>query len=96
MAGIFDKLGKAATDAANMAGNKAEELIEVGKLKSKISSTKQEIGMTMKEIGEYCYRAYENGDMTDDKITELCKKIEDCNKQIESLETQIKIAKNQC
>ena len=51
MSGIFDKISKAATSAATMAGNKAGEMMEVGKLKSRINSSKQDMGLAMKEIG---------------------------------------------
>ena len=56
MQDFLSKIGKTATTAASKAGNKAGEIVEVGKLKGKISSKKQDISLTKKEIGEYCYR----------------------------------------
>ena len=95
MAGLFDKISKAASSAATMAGNKAGEMMEVGKLKSRISSTRQDMGIAMKEIGEYCYGLYEEDKIEDEKIKELCDRIRDCQVQITELEKQIQMAKDQ-
>ncbi len=95
MAGFLDKLSKAATDAAAMAGNKAGEMIEVGKLKNKISSNKQDIGLAMKEIGEHYYCLYEEGKVDDEIVKELCERIKCCYEQIADLEKQIQLAKDE-
>lgn len=95
MAGFLDKLGKAASDAATKAGNKAGELMEVGKLKSRINSSKQDMGLAMKEIGEYYYGLYEEGKVEDEKVKELCSKIKACYEEIAELEKQIQLAKDE-
>lgn len=95
MAGLFDKISKAATEAATMAGNKAGELMEVGKLKNRINSNKQDIGLAMKEIGEHYYSLYEDGKVEDPLVKELCEKIKDCYEQIADLEKQIQLAKDE-
>jgi len=95
MAGLLDKIGKAASEAANMAGNKAGELIEVGKLKNRISSQKQEAGLAMKEIGEYYYSLYLNGQVDDDKVIGICDRIRACNDEIANLEKQIQLARDE-
>lgn len=95
MAGLFDKITKAASDAAVMAGNKAGEMMEVGKLKSKISSNKQDIGLAMKEIGEHYYSLYEEGKVDDEIVKELCERIKGCYEQIADLEKQIQLAKDE-
>ena len=95
MAGLFDKISKAATDAAVIAGNKAGELMEVGKLKSKISSEKQDIGLAMKEIGEYCYSLYEESKMEDETIKTICDRIKASYAEIAELEKQIQLAKDE-
>ena len=41
--GILDKVSRTAAAAAGKAGNKAGELLEVGKLKAQIAAQKQEI-----------------------------------------------------
>lgn len=95
MAGLFDKISKAATDAAVMAGNKAGELMEVGKLKSRISSEKQDIGLAMKEIGEYYYSLYEEGKVEDETVKTLCERIKASYAEIADLEKQIQLAKDE-
>lgn len=95
MQGFFNKVGKTASEAASKAGNKANELMEVGKLKSRISSKKQDMGLAKKEIGDYCYTLYEAGQIDDDKIVALCEKIKSFGAEIEDLERQIEIAKDE-
>ena len=48
MQNFLNKVGKTATEAASRAGNKAGELVEIGKLKGKISSKKQNIDIAKK------------------------------------------------
>ena len=95
MAGLFDKISKAATEAATMAGNKAGELMEVGKLKSKVASEKQDIGLAMKEIGEYCYSLYEENKIEDETIKAICDRIKVSYAEIAELEKQIQLAKDE-
>ena len=95
MAGFLDKIGKAASEAASIAGNKAGELIEVGKLKNRISSQKQDAGLAMKEIGEYYYGLYLEGQVTDERVISLCDRIKACNDEIANLEKQIQLARDE-
>ena len=94
MQDFLSKVGKTATAAANKAGNKASELFEVGKLKGKISSQKQEINAAKKAIGERYYALFGDGNIEDEKIKELCEKIAACHDTIGELEKQIEAAKD--
>lgn len=94
MQDFLSKIGKTATAAASKAGNKAGEIVEVGKLKGKISSKKQDIGLAKKEIGEYCYRLFGDDKLEDSIIVELCEKIKGYDEEIAELERQIQVAKN--
>lgn len=89
MQSFLNKVGKTATAAANKAGNKASEMIEVGKLKGKISSQKQDINTAKRDIGEYCYELFKDEKIDDDRIKELCAKIEAAESAIAELEVQI-------
>ena len=96
--GILDKVSKTAAAAAGKAGNKAGELLEVGKLKAQIAAQKQEISSVKKEIGNYCYSMYDGeelGDIDNDKIKELCVKIASANAVIADLENRIEAAKDE-
>lgn len=94
MQNFLNKVGKTATDVAGKAGNKASELIEVGKLKSKISAKKQETASAKKEIGNYCYGLFEQGGIDDSVILELCEKIKSSKEEIADLEQQIQDTKD--
>ena len=50
MQNFFNKIGKTASEAASKAGSKASELMEIGKLKGKITTKKQYIGTTKYRI----------------------------------------------
>jgi len=92
---FFNKVTKSAADAANKAGNKASELIEVGKIKAQIATQKQDVAAVKKEIGEYCFKLYEEGKIEDEKIREFCAKIIDINEIIEDLEKQLESVKDE-
>ena len=95
MQNFLNKVGKTATEAASRAGNKAGELVEIGKLKGKISSKKQNIDIAKKEIGQYCFDLFGDGKIEDYKILELCGRIKMYGEEIEELEEQIRAAKEQ-
>lgn len=95
MQDFLNKLSKSAATAANRAGNKAGEILEVGKLKNKISSKTQDIGTAKKEIGAYCYQLYKDGKIEDPAIKKYCETIAECNAEIDELEQQIKEIKEE-
>lgn len=95
MQSFLNKVGKTATDVASRAGNKASELLEVGKLKSRISAKKQDIVSAKKEIGNHCYELFLQGEMDDATIIELCEKIRMNREEIAELERQIQITKDE-
>ena len=89
MQGFFSKLGKTASNAANRAGNKAEEIKEVSKLKSRISSARSDIGIAKKDIGDYCFKLFKDGKIEDETIVELCEQIRDSYEEIKNMERMI-------
>lgn len=93
MQDFFNKAGKTASAAANKAGSKAGEMVEVGKIKSKISSQKQEMVSAKREIGQYCYDLFKDEKIADDNIKALCEKIKGCEDEIAKLEHEIKLVK---
>ena len=95
MKDFLSKVTKSATDAANKAGNKASELIEVGKIKAQVAAQKQDAVAVKKEIGEYCFKLYEEGKIEDEKIKEFCARIADINEVIEDLEKQLESVKDE-
>ncbi len=89
MKSFLDKVGKTASAAASKAGNKAGELLEIGKIKSKIASQKQDINTAKRNIGDYCYGLFQEEKLDDENIKELCEKIASCEAAIAELEQQI-------
>ena len=86
---FFARLSKSASNAANRAGNKAEEIKEVSKLKSRISSARSDIGIAKKDIGDYCYKLFKEGKLEDPEIIELCEQIRDSYAEIDNMERMI-------
>lgn len=93
MQDFLNKVTKQASKAANMAGNKASEMLEVTKLKSKLSDVNEVKKVTKNEIGEYCYDLYKEGSITDTHIINLCKKIDAAAEAAAEIERQIEKAK---
>lgn len=89
MQDFLSKLGKSATNAASRAGNKAEEIKEVSRLKSRISSARSDIGIAKKDIGDYCYKLFKEGKLEDPEIIELCEQIRDSYEEIDNMERLI-------
>ena len=95
MQDFLSKLGKSASNAASRAGNKAEEIKEVSKLKSRISSARSDIGIAKKDIGDYCYKLFKEDKLEDPQIIELCEQIRDSYEEIENMERMIEETKDE-
>lgn len=94
MKSFLNKVGKTATAAASKAGNKASELIEIGKIKGKISSQKQDMAEAKRKIGEHCYELFKAEKIEDERIKELCETIAACEALISDLEQRIEDVKD--
>ena len=89
MQDFYARLRRGASNAASRAGNKAEELKEISKLKSRISSARSDIGIAKKDIGDYCYKLFKEEKLEDPEIIELCEQIRDSYEEIEHMEQMI-------
>ena len=89
MQDFLARLTKSAGQAASRAGNKAEELKEVSRLKSRISSARSDIGIAKKDIGDYVFRLFKEGKIEDPELIELCEQIRDSYEEIENMEQMI-------
>lgn len=69
---LMDKVN----DIARMVGDKANELIEVGKLNLKMNQENAAVESLQKQIGEIAFGKFRSGDELDPEIEELCIKIE--------------------
>jgi len=82
---FFDKLNA----MAKSAGDKAGELIEIGKLNSRISAERDKIIGLQRQIGEYYFAKQQAGEALDPEAAALCDQICQANAQIAALETEI-------
>ena len=89
MQDFLSRLTKGASNAATRAGNKAEEIKEVSRLKSRISSARSDIGIAKKDIGDYCFKMFQEGKLEDPEIIELCEQIRDSYEEIDNMERMI-------
>ena len=93
MQDFFDKVGKQAIRAGNIAGNKASEMLEISKLKTKLNDVTQSRTLAKKEIGEYCYNMYKEGKINDPNILEFCRQIDATFEAAEEIERQMEAAR---
>ena len=89
MQDLFNKAAKFAKETAEKAADKTEELVEVGKLKSQISTAKTEINTAKKQIGEYYYEQFGAEAELPAEVKEFCTKIREQELLIEELEAKI-------
>ena len=91
MQDLFNKVGKLAKETAEKAADKTTELVEVGKLKSQISTAKSDIGTAKKQIGEYYYNLYDADTELPEEVATLCKNIKEQELLIDELEAKIEL-----
>ena len=89
MQSFLNKIGKTAGAVANKAGSKANELLEIGRLRGKISTEKQNIKAAKAAIGNYCYDLFRQDCIDNEKIREYCEKIKVYEDNIADLQQQI-------
>ena len=89
MQDFFNKAGKAAKNTASKAADKAGDLVEIGKLKSKINSANAEISATEKKIGKYYFNQYMEGTAVDAAVGAMCEDIKEQMDLIRDLEEKI-------
>lgn len=89
MSGKFKEFGKKIGQAAKNTAKKAEEGIEIQKVKGKIKDKENSISGFMKQIGVVALEKYEKGEKTFEEAEELCKQIEEAREAIKDLEGEI-------
>lgn len=85
---FFDKMKQSATEAAR----KAQQTVEVTRLKAQISSREKEIEKVYTQIGEAVFLAYAAGDtaQSESEVTALCERVKSIRDDIAELERRIK------
>lgn len=87
---FFSKLGKKASETYQATKEKAVNLSEELKLKSKISDLKDKIEKIYNEIGKTVYNEVKDGkDVSKEEITEKCEEISKYKDEIEKIQAEI-------
>lgn len=89
MADFFGELGKKISDTATDIGKKAEDTIEIQKIKSDIRSMKRSNERDLKDVGRMVYEKFLKGEVDDTEYISLCEDIEKREEEIERQEEQI-------
>lgn len=90
---FFDKMKQGASDVAK----KAQQTVEITKLKTQISLKEREIEKTCTYIGEAVFRSYANGDwkLAGQDIDSYCEHITGLRRDIRAIEAKVKAVRNE-
>lgn len=91
MANFLNKLGDMAKNAADKTG----DLIEQGRLNSKISTEEATIVKLKEQIGNFYWERYASGVQTDAEIQERCEAIKTSQATIAAIRAEIDILKGE-
>ncbi len=89
MADFCGELGKKISDTAMELSKRAEDTLEVQKIKGDIRSMKRANERDFKDIGRMVYEKFQKGEVDDTEYISLCEQIEKREEEIESQEEQI-------
>ncbi|MDF2961800.1 MAG: double zinc ribbon-containing protein [Paenibacillus sp.] len=90
---FFDKVKQGASDAAK----KAQQTVEITRLRAQISSKEKELEKTFTLIGEAVYQAHSAGDWkkSEPDVASYCQHIQGLQQDIQAIELKIKEAKHE-
>ncbi|MBP3596180.1 MAG: zinc ribbon domain-containing protein [Clostridia bacterium] len=87
---FFSKIGKKASEAAQITKEKTAKLSGEIKLRNKINDCKNKINNLYEEIGKIVYAEYRSGAKNDtDEVNMKCEEIATLNEEIEKAEVEI-------
>ena len=87
--GKFDNLLLKAKDLAGAAGNKAQEVAELTKLKLQATQMRNEIDSNYMKLGEIIYELNKNGTQNEELVNMCIAEIEDKLRELEELDQKI-------
>lgn len=85
MANFMNKVGNMAKKAADKTG----DMVEIGKLNTKILSQQKSISSLKEKIGEIVFEQYQQGEALPEGIEALCQQIEETKQTITTLQQEI-------
>ncbi len=87
---FLKNVGEKAKEAASAAANKSQDMVEVGKIKVKISNLEGDVKKLKAKIGDATYTAYSQGkEMPLDEIEKMHKEIDDKLGMIQALNEEV-------
>ncbi|XCP86457.1 hypothetical protein ABXS75_06585 [Roseburia hominis] len=89
MGDFFDNLGKRFTETVDDLGKKAEDTLEVQKLKSNVRTLKRRNERDLIEIGKMVYGKFREGQIDDLEYVPFCEEIEKRDELIRGKEQEI-------
>ncbi len=86
---LFEKWGKRISDTIEDIGKKAEDTLEVQKMKSQISTLKRTNERDYVDMGKMIYEKYKNEEEIPEEFRPFCEAIVKRESEIDGLETEI-------
>lgn len=85
----FEQFGKVFAETVDEVGKKAEDTIEVQKLKAQINSMRRYNDRDLSDMGKIIYERYKAGEEVDEEFKHFCEEIEKRECETEKLEMEI-------
>lgn len=92
--GVCMEIKEKVNEIAKLVGDKASEMMEIGKLNAKVYSENGEVDALKKQLGEICFGKYRAGDELDPEIEEICIRIEKHKRNIAEIQRTLAKMKN--
>lgn len=89
MKDFFDDIVEKISETAECVGKKAEEVVEIQKIKSKIRGLERSNRRDLRDLGLMIYEKYQNEEMVDSEFLELCEAIEEREAVIATCESEL-------
>lgn len=93
MKDIFDDIVDKISETAEIVGKRAEEAVEIQKIKNKIRKMERDNRRDLRNIGRILYEKYKNEEMVDVEFLELCEAIEEREAKIANCESDLENVK---
>ena len=87
--GRFEKFGKAFSNTVDELGKKAEDTIEIQKIKNQMNQMKRANERDFVDVGKIIYERYKNGDPIDEEFVGFCEEIAKRDEEITGCEREI-------
>ena len=91
---FFDNLGKCIAETVDDLGKKAEDTLEIQKIKNQIRGWKRMNDRDYIDMGKILYERYKDGEEMDEKVVRFCEEIQKRDEQIKECIDQIERIKD--